>query len=605
MTPDACLGITQSASDARWEHISASLSVHDTDRYTAGLQEHFADMPLPIARILALRGISAREVETFIDPRLRDLLPDPSRFQDMDKAVARIADSVEAGDAIGIFGDYDVDGASAAALFVNVMRTLNIETFVHIPDRFKEGYGPNADALTRLQEKGASLLITVDCGISAHAPLAAVAESGMDVIVIDHHLAGPELPRAHSVINPNRLDEDGTYGHLCAAGVCFVVLVGVLRALRQRGFFEDQAAPDLLQQLDLVALATVCDVVPLTGLNRAFVTQGLKIMAKRHNHGLARLADVAGMNSAPNPYALGFLIGPRINAAGRIGVSELGVKLLSCQREDEAIGLAARLDEMNKERRSIEEDIRANAMDRASAQTDNHVLVVGDEAWHEGVIGIVAGRLKDRFAKPACVIAFSTDGLGKGSARSIPGFAIGNAIIAAHQMGLLEGGGGHDMAAGFSIMKDRVDDFQTFMNQRLLDDLKGEIPKVTHKVSALLSVAGCQPEVADWLDKLGPFGSGNPEPRFVLPDCRIKNIRLVGDAGAHISCRLDDGSGTALNAIAFQAGGAPIGQLLQQAADGRYVHVLGKLRRDRYRGGRAMQIEIEDVATPALAFGRS
>jgi len=445
----------------------------------------------------------------------------------------------------------------------------------------------------------------VDCGISAHAPLAAVAESGMDVIVIDHHLAGPELPRAHSVINPNRLDEDGTYGHLCAAGVCFVVLVGVLRALRQRGFFEDQAAPDLLQQLDLVALATVCDVVPLTGLNRAFVTQGLKIMAKRHNHGLARLADVAGMNSAPNPYALGFLIGPRINAAGRIGVSELGVKLLSCQREDEAIGLAARLDEMNKERRSIEEDIRANAMDRASAQTDNHVLVVGDEAWHEGVIGIVAGRLKDRFAKPACVIAFSTDGLGKGSARSIPGFAIGNAIIAAHQMGLLEGGGGHDMAAGFSIMKDRVDDFQAFMNQRLLDDLKGEIPKVTHKVSALLSVAGCQPEVADWLDKLGPFGSGNPEPRFVLPDCRIKNIRLVGDAGAHISCRLDDGSGTALNAIAFQAGGAPIGQLLQQAADGRYVHVLGKLRRDRYRGGRAMQIEIEDVATPALAFGRS
>ncbi|MGB2294759.1 MAG: single-stranded-DNA-specific exonuclease RecJ [Candidatus Puniceispirillum sp.] len=605
MTPDACLGITQSASDARWEHISASLSVHDTDRYTAGLQEHFADMPLPIARILASRGISAREVETFIDPRLRDLLPDPSRFQDMDKAVARIADSVEAGDAIGIFGDYDVDGASAAALFVNVMRALNIETFVHIPDRFKEGYGPNADALNRLQEKGASLLITVDCGISAHAPLAAVADSGMDVIVIDHHLAGPELPRAHSVINPNRLDEDGSYGHLCAAGVCFVVLVGVLRALRQRGFFEDQLAPDLLQQLDLVALATVCDVVPLTGLNRAFVTQGLKIMAKRQNHGLARLADVAGMNSAPNPYALGFLIGPRINAAGRVGVSELGVKLLSCQREDEAIGLAARLDEMNKERRIIEEDIRANAMDRASAQTDNHVLVVGDEAWHEGVIGIVAGRLKDRFAKPACVIAFSSDGLGKGSARSIPGFAIGNAIIAAHQMGLLEGGGGHDMAAGFSIMKDKVDDFQAFMNQRLLDDLKGEIPKVTHKVSALLSVAGCQPEVSDWLDKLGPFGSGNPEPRFVLPDCRIKNIRLVGDAGAHISCRLDDGSGTALNAIAFQAGGAPIGQLLQQAADGRYVHVLGKLRRDRYRGGRAMQIEIEDVATPALAFGRS
>jgi single-stranded-DNA-specific exonuclease len=604
MTPDACLGITQSASDARWEHISASLSAHDTDRYTAGLQEHFADIPLPIARILALRGIGAIEVETLIDPRLRDLLPDPSRFQDMDKAVARIADCVEAGDAIGIFGDYDVDGASAAALFVNIMRALNIETFVHIPDRFKEGYGPNADALIRLQEKGASLLITVDCGISAHAPLAAVADSGMDVIVIDHHIAGPELPRAHSVINPNRLDEDGAYGHLCAAGVCFVVLVGVLRALRQRGFFDDHTAPDLLQQLDLVALATVCDVVPLTGLNRAFVTQGLKIMAKRHNHGLARLADVAGMNSAPNPYALGFLIGPRINAAGRIGVSELGVKLLSCQREDEAIGFAARLDEMNKERRRIEDDIRASAMDRASAQADSHVLVVGDEAWHEGVIGIVAGRLKDRFAKPACVIAFSPDGLGKGSARSIPGFAIGNAIIAAHQMGLLEGGGGHDMAAGFSIMKDRLAEFQAFMNQRLLGDLNGEIPKVKYKVSGLLSVAGCQPELSDWLDKLGPFGSGNPEPRFVLPDCRIKNIRLVGDAGAHLSCRIDDGSGTTLNAIAFQAGGTPIGQLLQQAADGRYLHVLGKLRRDRYRGGRAMQIEIEDVATPALAFAR-
>jgi single-stranded-DNA-specific exonuclease len=427
--------------------------------------------------------------------------------------------------------------------------------------------------------------------------LAAVAETGMDVIVIDHHIAGPELPRAHSVVNPNRLDEDGSFGHLCAAGVVFVVLVGLVRTLRERGYFGNgRAAPNLLNHLDLVALATVCDVVPLVGLNRAFVIQGLKVMAGRTNPGLARLADVAGLNTAPNPYALGFLLGPRINAGGRIGVSGLGVKLLSSQSSEEAGALAVQLDELNRERRQIEDAIRQAAIDRAQGD-GNSVLVLHDENWHEGVIGIVAGRVRERFAKPALVISMGENGVGKGSGRSIPGFRLGNAVIAAHQAGILEGGGGHDMAAGFTVHTSKIPALQEFMNQRLMADLDGAIPQVQHKASGLLSIAGCQTNLADWIERLGPFGSGNAEPRFVITDCRVKSARFVGEGGAHLSCRIDDGSGQ-LNAIAFQTGGTPLGNALMKAVDGHFIHVLGRIRRDRFRGGQAVQLEIDDaVAT--------
>lgn len=608
MTQDsqrAFLGVDNSASLARWEAVGTVLNDTDRDRFASGLLESFPDMPLPIARILAARGMSHEDVGPFIDPKLRDLLPDPSRFQDMDKAAARLADAVEARQPIGVFGDYDVDGASAAAVIVNVMRALGVAVDVHIPDRFSEGYGPNTEALMALQERGAGLLVTVDCGIMAHGPLEAVAATGMDVIVIDHHIAGPELPKAHSVINPNRLDEDGAYGALCAAGVVFIVMVALLRELRRRGVFTaEMPAPDLMAQLDIVALATVCDVVPLIGLNRAFVAQGLRVMAQRGNVGVAKLCDVAGLNRTPSAHTLGFLLGPRINAGGRIGASGIGVKLLSSVNADEAAGLAARLDEMNKERRQIEEDIRSMAIDRAADAADDTVIVVGEPDWHEGVIGIVAGRLRERFGKPACVIAFGADGIGKGSGRSIPGFKLGSAIIAAHQQGILLGGGGHDMAAGFSIARENLDAFKAFMMQRLAQDMNGEIPQLVHKISSLLSTSGTQPELADWLEKLGPFGSANPEPRFVLADCQISYAKLVGADGAHLSCRLDDGSGGTLNAIAFQAGGTPLGNFLLGARDGQAVHIMGKVRRDSFRGGRSMQIEIEDAAAAGSRFFR-
>ena len=595
----AFLGIRQSATGARWQEARRAVNDTDLDRLSRGLTEAYDDMPLPVARLLAARGIDRDQLPSFIEPKLRDLLPDPSRFKDLNKAVARLADCVEAGEPIGVFGDYDVDGACAAALLVWVMRDLGVSVDVHIPDRFTEGYGPNQAALMALGERGASLIVTVDCGITAHAPLAAVASTGMDVIVIDHHIAGPELPKAHSVINPNRLDEDGTYGHLCAAGVTFIVLVGLIRELRRRDFFgTERTPPDLMMRLDLVALATVCDVVPLAGLNRAFVAQGIKIMAQRRHPGLTRLADAAGMKAAPDTYALGFLLGPRINAGGRIGSSQTAVQLLSTLSDDEATGLAAKLDQLNAERRQIEQDIREQAIDRALQAPDTPVIVLSDKSWHEGVIGIVAGRLKERFGKPACVIAMGDDGVGKGSGRSIPGFRLGSAVIAAHQAGILLGGGGHDMAAGFSIDAANLDAFATFLAQRMEKDLNGQAPQLVREVSGTLSTQGAQPELTDWLEKLGPFGSGNPEPRFVLPDCKVKFAKPVGETGAHISCRLDDGSGITLNAIAFQAGGAPLGNLLLDAADGRHIHILGRLKRDNFRGGRAMQIEIEDAAMP-------
>ena len=603
MAGEAFLGITNSTSGARWIDAPTHLARDERDRLAAGLIDVFDDLPLPLARIMVDMGLNGETASNFIEPKIRDLMPNPSLFQDMDKAANRLADAVIEKTPIGVFGDYDVDGAAAAALLISVMRELGLECDVHIPDRFTEGYGPNTAALLDLKENGAQLLVTVDCGITAHAPLAAVADTGIDVIVIDHHIAGPELPRAHAVVNPNRLDEDGQYGYLCAAGVVFVALVGMLRCLRGRGYFtENVKQPDLLQYVDIVALATVCDVVPLRGLNRAFVRQGLKVMAERRHVGLTKLADVAGMNSAPNVYAFGFLLGPRINAAGRLGGSGLGVKLLACSDVDEAAGLALRLDEMNQQRKHIEEDIKIAAIDRA-VDCDDPVLILHDTNWHEGVIGVVAGRVRERYGKPALIISMKENGIGKGSGRSIAGFRLGNAIIAAHQAGILEGGGGHDMAAGFTVKAEKIPYLQAFLNDRLMKDLNGEIPQVIFKASGLLSVAGCKPDLADWLDRLGPFGSGNPEPRFVIPDCRVKSMKFVGQGGAHLSCRIDDGSG-AINAIAFQAGGSPLGRAVSDACDAQYLHFLGRLRRDLFRGGNAMQFEIDDVAVPPLAFAR-
>jgi single-stranded-DNA-specific exonuclease len=596
----AFLGVESSLTNARWEPAQSILQGDDLDRRAAAISQQFTDMPLPVSRILAGRDLGDLTFDQFLEPKLRDLLPNPSRFRDMDRAAARLADAVEAGTPIGVFGDYDVDGAAAAALLVNVLGLLGLPVDVHIPDRMREGYGPNATALHALQERGAGLIVTVDCGINAHAPLAAVAETGMDVIVVDHHLAGPELPPAHSVINPNRLDEDGAYGHLCAAGVTFILLVALLRELRGRGVFTDaRPAPDLIRQLDIVGLATVCDVVPLTGVNRAFVGQGLKVLAQRSNIGLACLADQAGLNAPPSGHTFGFLLGPRINAGGRIGQSDLGVRLLSARAADEAGAIAVSLDELNSRRREIEQEIRAHAMDLAALQDASPVVLVGHDAWHEGVIGIVAGRIREALGKPACVVALGDaagGNIGKGSGRSIPGFRLGSAVIAAQQAGILAGGGGHDMAAGFSVEAGRMAEFHHFLCQRFEAEIGTEVPRPVRRVAGLLSTAGVLPELADWLDRLGPFGSGNPEPRFALPDCRIGYAKAVGRDGAHISCRLDDGSGGTLSAIAFQAGGTSLGEALLAARDGTPLHILGRVRRDHFRGGKAMQMEIEDAA---------
>jgi len=370
-----------------------------------------------------------------------------------------------------------------------------------------------------------------------------------------------------------------------------------MRELRRRDAFSGgRQAPDLMRQLDLVGLATVCDVVPLTGVNRAFVAQGLKVLAQRGNIGLASLADVAGLNSPPSGHTFGFMLGPRINAGGRIGASDLGVRLLSASSGDEAAGIAGKLDDLNTRRREIEQEIRAHALDMAAEQQDRPVALVGHPDWHEGVIGIVAGRLRETLGKPACVVAIGDAGMGKGSGRSIPGFRLGSAVIAAQQSGILAGGGGHDMAAGFSLDPDRMAEFHDFLCDRFTREIGAEPPRPVRAVSGLLSTAGVLPELADWMARLGPFGSGNPEPRFALPDCKIAYAKPVGRDGAHMSCRLDDGSGGTLNAIAFQSGGTPLGEALAGARDGARLHILGRVKRDHFRGGRAMQLEIEDAA---------
>ena len=441
MPADAYLGVTKSLSGACWINGLDKLPQDQLDRLAYALRNDRPEIPLPVARVMVNRGLNVKNLSDYVEPRIRNLLPNPSRFKDLDKAAVRLADAVEAETLLGIFGDYDVDGASAAALLISVMRELNIVCEAHIPDRFTEGYGPNVEALQSLLKKGAGLILTVDCGVMAHAPLATVTDQGIDVIVIDHHIAGPELPRVHSVINPNRLDEDGKYGFLCAAGVVFILLVGLLRELERRRFFIDkEGPPDLLRHLDLIALATICDVVPLIDLNRAFVLQGLKVMNNRHRPGLSKLADAAGMNEPPSAYSLGFILGPRINAGGRIGSSSLGVNLLSTDDSDEAAGIAIRLDELNRKRKKIEQEISLLAIDQAQ-DNSNKVLILYDFGWHEGVIGIVASRVRERFEKPTLVISVDKDGLGKGSGRSVPGFRLGSAIIAAHQSGILEGGG--------------------------------------------------------------------------------------------------------------------------------------------------------------------
>ena len=591
---------TTSLSGAEWHSMLSLFSAEETERRALALHQS-AGIPHVLCQFLAAKGIGSDALDAFIEPRLRDSLPDPLVMQDADKAISLITDAIEAKTPIGLFGDYDVDGACSAALFSLCLAQFGVQVFCHIPDRFDEGYGPNTKGLLQLAEQGAELVLTVDCGITAHAPLEAAAQAGIPVIVIDHHKAGPVLPQAQAVVNPNRLDDDSQLGSLCAAGVCFLVLAGVLRECRSRNIptLSGQQV-QLLDLLDLVALATVCDVMPLTGLNRVFVKQGLKVLSKRQNTGLKTLMDTAKIDHMPNAYSLGFILGPRINAGGRLGNSSIGVQLLCASDRDIAQSLAWHLDELNTQRQHIEKQVRAQAEEMAYSQLDEnpnrHVLVLAREGWHEGVLGIVAGRLKEKLNKIVIVISLDEEGIGKGSARSVSGFSLGDTVLAAGQHGLVLSGGGHDLAAGLSVRKTQLSDFQNFMEDAAEKSFSSGMPAKRFDVSGSLSVGGCTLELITWLTKLGPFGSGYPEPRFRLTHCQLKNMRWIGGEKQHLSLSLDDGTAPPLRAVMFNCADTPLGQTLKNAHSGDVFQLIGKLQEDSYRNNGTVQMIIDDIA---------
>jgi single-stranded-DNA-specific exonuclease len=589
----AFLGVARSVCGRRWRARAA-------DNGDAALIAERLGLPEIVARLLAQRGIGVAEAPGFLAPRLRDLLPDPAHLRDMEPAVTRLVRAIQGGERVVVFGDYDVDGATSAALLLRFFATVGGAASVYVPDRLREGYGPNAPALMRLKAEGAAVVVTVDCGATAHDALAAAADAGLEVIVVDHHVSEPLLPRALAVINPNRLDDDSPHGALAAVGVAFLLVVALNRALRDAGWYSARPEPDLLQWLDLVALGTVCDVVPLTGVNRALVAQGIKVARGAANPGMRALALVGGVNSPIDAYHLGFVLGPRVNAGGRVGAADLGARLLATDDPMLAAELAQRLDGYNSERREIEARTLEAAIAAVEAGPQSLALVfVAAEGWHPGVIGIVAARLKERYERPACVVALA-EGIGRGSGRSVPGVALGPAVIAARQAGLLVSGGGHAMAAGFTVAADQVEALRDFLAERLGDGRDGERPVPELAIDGALSAAGAVGGLIDHLDALAPFGAANPEPRFAFPGLQVAHVEPVGTG--HLRCTLADPIGfgevigpARLKAIAFRVAETPLGAFLG-AARGRAIHVAGHLRRDAYRGGDAVQLIIDDAA---------
>lgn len=587
----------RSVTGAAWQNAASDA------RIAAGLIEA-TGMPQALANILASRGLTRDDAETWLDPKIRHLMPDPSQLSDMDAAADRLARAVIAGERVGVFGDYDVDGACSAALFERVLKLLGVPVSVHIPDRFNEGYGPNAPALLKLSEQGCGLIITVDCGITAHRPIAAAVEAGVDVIIVDHHIPGPDLPKVAAVVNPNRLD-DGSLGYLAAAGVCFLVLVALLRQLRGLGFFTaERVQPDLMAELDVVALATIADVVPLKGLNRAFVRTGLAVMAKRERPGLAALADVARLEAAPDVHALGFILGPRINAGGRIGESRLGVELLVAPDHATARPIAEQLDTLNSRRREIDQRVADEAILSLEGQPLPTFVMATGKDWHQGVIGIAASRVKDHFQRPAAVISLAPDAdgevVGKASARSIAPFKLGEAVIAAVQHGLLIAGGGHDMAAGFTIAPDQLDAFGDFMNQRAEAAFGAEGPVVERRVDSRLAAGHCTLDLLAWMERAGPWGTGFPEPCFLLEGVRIEGLRAIGKDHSHRAFRISDATGS-VDGVAFRVAGTDLGQALDAEGDGRPVDLLGRLSLNRFNGRERPQFIVIDLASAGMA----
>ncbi|MEM7425961.1 MAG: single-stranded-DNA-specific exonuclease RecJ [Pseudomonadota bacterium] len=561
-----------------------------------------AGLPDLLGRVLAARNVEPADVQSFLSPSLRELMPDPSSLVDMDKAAERLASAIENQVRIAIIGDYDVDGTTSSTLLLNYLGAVGLAADVHIPNRLTEGYGPNREAITSLKERGAELLITVDCGIRAHDPLEHAAELGLDVLIVDHHQADEVLPRASAVINPNRLDDLSGQGHLAAVGVTFLLVAAVNRTLRARGWFERQGteAPDLMAWLDLVALGTVCDVVPLTGVNRAYVTQGLKVMSQRRNLGISCLADAARLSRRPDAHALAFLLGPRINAAGRLGQSELAIRLLRAEHTGDAKEAAQALEQLNRQRQEIElrlvDEAVAQAEKSLGSQTNLPIVIVAGDQWHPGVLGLVASRLKERFARPALAIGYDSAGVGTGSGRSIAGVDLGAAVTAAVEAGVLEKGGGHAMAAGLTVRKEQLGSLRAFMEEALQDSALKAISESALEMDGALSAGGATMELIDRLECAGPFGAGNPQPVFAFPAHRIAYADVAGSD--HVRCQLVAGDGKRLKAIAFRSMGTELGEMLLSERQ-MPLHVAGRLAANDWGGSRSPQLLIDDLAVPS------
>ena len=550
-----------------------------------------------VDELLLARGVSREDLALHRDPKIRDFLPDPSCFNDMDKGAKRLADAVQKSERIAIFGDYDVDGATSAALLVLLLRRLGVEPIVYIPDRLMEGYGPSGKALVELKSQGAGVAVCVDCGAQAFDALEEARSAGLDVIVVDHHQCASVLPAAYALINPNRLDEskDGAaHGHLAAVGMAFLLGVALIRELRSRGAFQALAEPKILDLLDLVALGTVADVARLKSLNRAFVTQGLRIMAARQNVGLSALAETARLVKPPSCRDLGFALGPRINAGGRVGKSDLGVRLLTSTDPEEARTIAIELDRLNEERRAIEMLVSEQAGRQAEELNDAPVITVMSTGWHQGVIGIVAGRLKERFGRPAIVIAKTDDGTGKGSGRSISGVDLGAAVLAARDCGLLVAGGGHAMAAGLTLPAGGLEAFREFINDRLAADVEKARGEKALLLDALVAPGGVAGTLCDALDAAGPYGAGWPSPRVAAGPVKLLKAGIVGDGHVRGIATGDDGK--SFKWIAFRSADSGLGHaLLSSPRDARWW-LAGSIRRDDWAGGNAAEMHVEDAA---------
>ncbi len=583
------LGLDRSLSGRLWRWRGGNMDLGGT----AGLEDDL------VTQLLLARGVARDDIERQRDPTLRAFLPDPSAFRDMDAAAERLAQAVLTHETMTVYGDYDVDGATSAALLIRLLRALGHDARYYIPDRLLEGYGPSGEALVRLANEGSSLIVTVDCGAMAHDALGQAHDAGVDVIVVDHHKCSAQLPRAAALVNPNRLDEDAVgaaHGHLAAVGVAFLLAIATVRVLRARDFFADRTEPDLFALLDLVALGTVADVAGLHGLNRALVAQGLKVMARRENVGMAALIDASRLSRAPTCSDLGFALGPRINAGGRVGESTLGVRLLITDDADEAREIAAQLSVLNEERRVIEATVQEAAEAQLAAQHNRAVLVLAGAGWHPGVIGIVAGRIKEKTGKPTLVIALDADGdgHGKGSGRSIAGIDLGAAIIAAREADLLVAGGGHAMACGLTVAPERLGALADWLDARLGADVSSASAGQALQLDLALASGGLTPQLVETLESAGPFGMGWPGPRLAVGPVRVMKADIVGTDHVRLIVRGDDGA--SFKAIAFRSATSELGQALLHATRERKLWLAGRAKIDDWGSRPAAELHIEDAA---------